>query len=811
MADAVVRVQNNRAVVSAPGVPANLLAGAQAAALEAEAARAAAEAERLKAEEARNEAVEAAESLVIVNRTAASAAPAFVYMPYGLTTGTPDNLRTGLSTDVYPEGGFLEELTLSVTGTKGAKILACAETTKVAGLGSSPWACALIAADRSGAWLNTVMGHNGSNQIYLDAPLEADLVGELTARFDQAGSSGIHWTKGASWAAGWIMGQTPASRTVLGRELFGTSHLTPPSRDMLWSLNAALIAYGPQNSAPPIVQTLLFKDARPGGMRGGSVGVVPLNAACGVRFGTHVAGHGAVARLNFRRKAAMVPLFVSAARGSDPASAPLTGVQISVRLTAADGTILYDAVQAQVITPHFLPVSDVDGATLEVKNLDGGIYEIAVSQMRGREVGPGGRLIAQKSVGVVFFDSYGKHNDSAFVAGLEAATGATIYNLSKPGMTVEYFHSWFDAVVAPMKPDWVAVDTAINDYSYAYGAPMQQFETPSGAMADLWPSGAVGAGPGKAHWKARIGEIFGRIAAIGAQPIYMHQGGLASEASTPILADWFWSLDESGPSDDYIAPAAALTDPASFVNTHGKFAGRPILSGGRTLFAEGPLPADAWRNRADEALLKMQAVTLEISDYNAPHGFQIGLDDVADGPPLNNAVGDGRSNKTSIVGFGAQTGDTYTYSVPSGRQRLSATYGSSSGNQRVGYPFTLISGVDYLLVATVVGATANQALNVYTNLTSTPGGTNVTVANGNNQVDAAGNATVWFRGVAGDAGDGTGMTKTLAIGNERVNGQTRVHDVSKVVCVNLATLFTDAPNLASLSNAELVAFVTKLL
>lgn len=733
------------------------------------------------------------------NRTSAGLTPAFVVPERGLIYTVPANVRTavpadlrGLTFSLAEGGGFRHEMAVPVTGVKGSRELtAAAEAADlVAGFGANPWAGVLNAADGSEDIFVEVMSHDGVSQIVLNEPLPFDFAGTLCSRYDDVG--GIHLTQGGTRAMVQLLARATGALTARGRVWAAADWRTPPAAETIWAKNAALAAYGESDSAAPIVQTKLFRETAADNIVSGGVPVRPYPSPGGIYVGTHAAGHGADGTLTAGRDGLVLSFTTGAWR-------PLTtlgGVEFAVSVKDAEGRTIYEAVCSEVLRRHTLILPRAGTYTVSTENLDGGVYNINATDLTLREPGPEGRLIRQRQRVVLGSDSWFHFYDGLAARVMEEKTGAEVVNVSKSGMTTEYHLARHAGDVAPLAPDIVIRGLLLNDYSYAAGAAMQYFEDLNGDEQPLWPAEAVGLEVGLEHWVSNTERLIALDAQCGAQTVMFFVGGTASQASAQTIADWWRRLDPGTPALEYVASPAELAEPASFVNTCGKFTGRPVVSGGRTLFAQGPEPEDGWRNPAEEMAQDALALALNLSDYAAAAAFTIGTDDNADG----------KSNGISVVGFGAQTGDAYTYSVVDGRQRLEATYAASSGNQRVGYSFTVADDVDYIVAAKVVNATPGQNLAIYTDLPDIVGGVNVTpLTGGENRVGADGTGVVWYRAAAGASG-----SKMFAIGNERVNGATRTHDVEKVVCVDVAALLADVPSQSGLTNAELAEFVLKL-
>lgn len=717
-----------------------------------------------------------------------SLAPAYVNtLDGGLFYNVPANIRSGFPATSWPGGGYTTEMRIAVTGVKGSAVLLSTETEKVAGLGASPFSGALNAADGTNDFFVEVTGHNGSTQITLAEPLSADFSGWLVSRYDAA--LGQHLTAGATRALAQRVARSTGAYCSRGRVIAGFNHLTPPAAGSGWVANAALSAYGVSNSAAPVVQSKLSAESANLNIVGNDYPSRVIALPSAMLIGTHAAGHGGVFEAPLGRKDAVLEFFTGAVRSG----VALTGVALRCKITV-DGLVIYDQVHNQIVkrVRQFIPAANK--VVVELSNSDGQIYYIVASQLSLREAGRGGRLIPQSSKGVCLMDSWGAYYGGAFSRALAEKSGAVVVNHSLGRMTSEWALAWFDQYVLAEKPDFVVFDFMINDMNQAEVPTGATFVAPDGSNKPLWPSGLTH-NQSKAYWLNNIRLIEARCLAAGIQPIFVMPGGTSSQSQAQGLADWCWSLDTSGPAEHYVATAAELANVASFVNTRGKFTGRPILSGGRILYASSSDPAGAWRNAQEDAIVGLQRAALKASDYAAATTIVIGTD----------SNGDGLSDGLAPQNYGVQTGDTYTASIESGRQRFAATFAASgaSGNRRYVFPFNVTVGKEYFWVVQIVNATPSLVVEAIQNLTTA---TNTAFGTaGAISVGGDGSGVGYLRGVAEST-----KTANIAFAPSRTNGASRTMDVGRTYMIDLAALRTVVPNIDGMTNQELAAFILAL-
>jgi hypothetical protein len=713
---------------------------------------------------------------IVLFNSVAELAPAYVEtLSTGLFPNTPANVSSTLQ--------------LTVTGTAGSSVLTTTETAKVAGFGSTTlrFETALISNDGEQLFFASCISNNGSTQITLRQPLEADFVGVLSPKYSD--TLGQHLSENGTRA----YAQHVATQTGLfasrGRILNGSWLNGPSSLQTAWVRNAALIAYGIVNSAAPIVQTSfqnlisalnIFGD---GDIRG------PTSLGNrGSSVGTHLAGHGMDGTFYGRGKNLVLELWTSATRST----VVLSGVAIRVTVSN-NGDVIYDETAGSYSTLHRIPIMEAGTVSVSITNTDGQIYNLFVMQTTLREAGIGGKIIKSGSKIVCLGDSWFEFYGGLFATTLSDLTGATTINRALGGQTTEWALAWFDEYVASEMPDACIFHFFTNDANNLSG---QTFVAPDGSLLPKWPSGLTDA-QSQALWRGNLNELIQRCQQLGIRPIIINAGGTASNAQMQKHANWSWAIDRSAPVD-WVATPAQTSDVNSFINNFGKSEGVVVSLGETVRYASGALPADAWTNPLEEALVALQQASLSRATYSTTPSFSLGVDSDSDG------ISDG----LVLVNYGVilTNGETLVKSIASGAQRYTYSFTTgNTGNSRLGFNFSLTATKEYLFIFEVANAaTGDFSLEMVETVTT--GSTVVPGATVSKKTLIGGVGPVWFRGVA----NATVSNRGVALCPDRLNGVTRSLDITSAYCIDLNALFAVAPNAATFSNDELVAFVRGL-
>lgn len=178
----------------------------------------------------------------VVEAVTAPLAPLFLDpTPFGVQSGGPVNVRTGLSTQHGPGGGWVEEMSVPVAGDAGTKTLASPDTATVDGFVTQRWQAAVSTGDRD--FFVEVVGTSPGGVIHLRDPLPVSVDGYLSARYDTA-PSGQHLTRRGTRAyVEHLLGISPVI-AARGPILDGAWTDQPTRVQDLWRKNPALDAAG---------------------------------------------------------------------------------------------------------------------------------------------------------------------------------------------------------------------------------------------------------------------------------------------------------------------------------------------------------------------------------------------------------------------------------------------------------------------------------------------------------------------------------------------------------------------------------------
>lgn len=717
---------------------------------------------------------------------APSAAPFFVETAHlAHAVNAPSGVRAGLPATTYPDGqGFLSEHVIRVTGAAGSNVLtvdAADRATLATMVGATPnaaWGAVVAPADAPPFF--TAVVATDATTVTLLRPLDrAITAAAMASRVDATG--GQHLTKVATRALAWHVARFPAAIGTRGGIVEGQWDRLPASARTLWVKNAALTAYGVVNSSDggPVIQTSL--NAQPPMNPWDSEYLIArVNANTGgVRVGTHLPGHGATATLRTGRRPVVLDFWVNASRGS---TLPVRSIMTRTVITA-DGVTVLDETDTGVGRRVLQPIYAADTITIDVTLVSGGPANIDMGQLTLREAGTGTPVGGRKIV--VLGDSWSQRYDKEFGKELSVATGSTVVTHGKGGMTTDWGLAWWDDYVRQERPDTVVLCFFTNDLNNAVGGTTAP--GPGGSTVTIWPSGLTAA-QARARWAANLRAMVALAQRDGIRPVIIGPG-LVNQGNqfpgalileTPRLVAWN-------------ATAAEVTDPASYLNTVGKTLGSSAQLGGSTVVAQGPLPADPWRNPANDALKLLQMASFSASAYTVSTGVLIGTDSNGDG------LSDGLTYQDSN---GPQTGDTYTPSIVGGAQRYVAVFAASGsgGIKRLRANFNVTAGREYLLIADIANAT-----DVGSTYTDVAGAANVWTNLGGSLALTAGAGAVYVRVTA----DATGA-KYLSIAPTAAAGATKALDLKRLIVVDLTKLLADAPNLAGELTASLAAFALGL-
>lgn len=696
-------------------------------------------------------------------------------------TSAAPGVRSGLAPTTFPDGqGFVNErIVTGIAGTKDEYTIVTATDvatlTTLHGGATTPWDGIVEDIPTGEAFTVTVLSVNSGTATLL-RPLPRTVTnGRLASRIDNIG--GQHLTLMGYRALAQHIARFNPSVATRGGILDGQWDTRPPAYFTNWAKNAAMIAYGEVNSAAPVVRTYITVQASANAyIANGRVTRVNTTNG-GVQIGTHLSGHGGIATFRPGRRPVIIEVPTCMYRDNSDTLMQ----QLRVVATTDTGYVIYDKTIDGALYIHRIPVSQADMVTIEVTNTSNAIAYIHVGQMTMREAGVGTRLNTRKML--LFGDSWSQYSDKELGKALGRELKTTVVVYGKGGTTTDWGHAWFDVALDSAGPD---LDTVVllfgtNDLNNNQNTTML---IPDGSTVAMWPNGLTAA-QAKVRWAEQMRRLIARVQERGIRPVVMVPGSVNITSQfpghcyfeQPRLIGWTPSPTE-------------LTDTTAYLNTVGKTAGAEVKVGTATFTASGPLAADAWRDPYGEALLPLQRATYQLADYR--------VDTVVMGTDTN---GDGYTDGLTFQDNGTITDDTYTPSLVGGFQRLVSTWvAPSNGQRRLRMNATCTAGKEYLVIWDIINATASQNLdNSYCDVTGSAVVLNA--SNASIAIDGAGAGRVYYRATANAT-----AAKYTSISRLRSNGTSHTMDVRKAFFVDLTALFAVAPNIASMSTADIVQF-----
>lgn len=735
--------------------------------------------------------------------------PAFVetFVPIHSVPYVPANIATyQTGTDPSGGGGQLSQFTLTVTaGAAGALSATVAESAIVSGIGATNWPCVVEYTDGTHGF-NIVKDGSGST-VNLRFALEK-AAAFISPTWDAA--LGQHMTKRGYRALADLVYDQRASFCTATR-FVGAGCFTnqPPAYQQLFAANAALAAYGVVNVNN--VVSGMVADTLTGNLVD-TAGCLSRTAVApmGVTTGVHATGHGVTGTIAVNRQRGFIEthVFTSAIGSSTPTqrgSATLNAYGI----VGGAEYLIYTKAFADFTERVLIPFDGYDSVRLEAVAVSNYAFFIRLMDTKAWLSESGDSPLVGKNSKVVtmgdsWFAYYGT-TDGAVSTGLgafsqrlqdrmraDSGTGI-VKNKSRGGMTTEWALAWFDTYVLPEKPDQVIFNFFTNDANTTSAT--ATFVDPTGATVNNRITDSN-------HWRANIAKLAAKCERAGIQPIFILPSGTASTSQAQNQMTWRRSLRQGVHADTSPKSLSSeLADTASFINTFGKYAGKPAVVGASIFYAQGSLPADAWRNTQNERISNLEVQTYDFTAFDK-NVAKIGTD----------SNSDGLSDGVTTQGYGVQTGTTYTPSIASGVQLQTANYTdpAGTGSQRLKFDFTCVSGRNYFLIAEF----KNSSPAVIPEVIGFFYGAAVSIANsalgGSLPTDGAGAITKAWRFNA--------VTSTAAYFSAVVNGSraslpvSYVTGIKRVHLVDLTSLqSTLGIDVAGMSDTELFALLNAAL
>ena len=680
-------------------------------------------------------------------------------LPFGVQSGGPKNVRTGLSSQHGPGGGWVEELSIPVVGDKGAKILTSTDVATVDGFVTQRWLAAVSTGNRD--FYVEVVGTGAGGVIHLRDPLPVDVAGHLSAKYDTA-QSGQHLTRRGTRAyVESLLNISPifASR---GPIITGAWADQPVKLQSLWRKNEALEEAGS------------YEVTGGGRVVVGLISHSPLNSydpdhltpfahgtTSQTRAGVGGEGQGLIAEFAPAGRATVLEFSVGCYRPSQPPE----GFAVNVKVTA-DGVVILDTLDAGTLRNYRIPIAGVGNMTVEVTSAATTEHYLVVSETTLRTANADTPRQGRGKI-VTLGDSWMAWYDGEFGKALAEKAGTQVVNHSLGGMTTEWGLAWWDEYVTSEKPDEVWIHFFTNDLNALTG---QTFVAPDGSTRPMW---TVNAGAeSRRVWRQNIWEMIRRAQSSGIRPVVIMPSATVGPNQTQnhMIAS---SVLETPPLDSsYSATSAEINSIEWVGNRRNKYKGKPLKVGSSTVWATGSQPKDAWVDPNSDILLGLQRLTLNRSDY------------------VTDATG------YRHVTLGNVTGDVVVFDNEGEVPSLTVTWGDegSTGAHRIAGDVSVTVGREYLTVAQIAEATSR----LNSSLTNVSGSHVVLPGDGRDynlrrEVAGTSNATIQVGMMRGDSPSGSQakIAVTLAV-------------------IDVGALLRDAPNLESKTDLELVQFALSL-
>lgn len=707
--------------------------------------------------------------------------------PAGVRAGLPTTTWSTADNGSRPSGqGYKSEnIATGVTGARGSLTLTIDSTgqsvfaTLVAGQ-TNPWDAAIITSDGT-AFFATVTAWTATTITVL-RPLPVDVAdGKLASRIDSVG--GQHLTSIGFKAFAQVIATFSPLVGTRGRILDGCWDTRPQQYSAMWQPNAALIAYGTKNTTDggAVVQSGIGYQLPANAYVPNYVLTIPIqSSATGVRVGSIASGHGATAIIR-TAKSAVLEFWTCAYRTAT--DNPVTNSVQVIVTNLDDNAVIYNRTLSGVREVHRVSLAQARNFRVDVSSTNDTPTYIYISQTTVREAGQGGRIGGKKIV--LLGDSWTQYADFALAKELQRSTGVQVVTHGYGGTTTDYGLAWWDQYVRAEKPDTVVLHFYTNDLNNNQNS---TFVDPSGATVSMWPNGLTQA-QCEARWISNINQMIALAQADGIRPVIVMPGAVNTGTQLSAAAH----IEQPG-LFDWSATSLELADSTAYVNVVGKAPGRAVKVDKTIQYAQGPNPSDTWSNPTDDILAGLQLKTLKKSDYDKSTA-KIGIDTNADGLSDGFFVGD----------YGANNGTTTIYSIVSGAQRQAVTW-ANTGSIRIAFSAPIITGHDYLVVILIQNATPSLS---FVDHSIANFGASVAIKNGDTAISlpaGATSGTLYYRATATTTG-----SATIYLGpNNPGSGNHTSWDAAEALIVDLSALFTDAPNLSSMTTANLAAYILKL-
>jgi hypothetical protein len=685
------------------------------------------------------------------------------------------------------------EYTLTVTsGAAGSKSVVLAEGAIVAGAGTGIWPCVVKYTDGSYDF-NVVRANDTVNTLTLHFAL-AKAAANVYPLWNAV--NGQHMTRNGYRAYADLLMRQDAALWTTDRFWGPQCHsYQPPKYQQLWTKNTALTSYGSVN-VNNIVSGMTVETTNANySDTNGRLARAAVEPA-GVVFGVHVTGHGGNATFDTRGKRGFIRGYFMTNQGASTTPTQVGSANINTYGTVNGVEVLLSTTLVTDFMQRIhVMIDGYDSVRVEAVAVANYAFQIMCHNLRFWLSETSDRPLIDRHANVLtigdswfqFYSGSGTGADysptstnGAFSNRLQelmrAAGGrGTVYNRSRAGMTTAWALSWLATILAavPVKIDVVVFNFFTNDAN-----------TTSAQATFLAPDGSTQNNqiPNKETYKVNLARLAAICASHGIEPIFLLPCGTASVSQAQNQLQWLRFVRQ-GIQADQIPQALSteLADATSFINTMGKFAGKPAAVGAALVYAQGANASDQWINPQNNRLSLLEPQVFNLKPYDKCTAL-IGTD----------SNSDGLSDNVSYLSYGTGTGRTVTPSISSGAQLVTSVYdstaGSGSGAQRTAFSFSCTAGRDYLLMVDLEQCTASQVLDLLANF----GGSYVSIASSalptaSPSTDSSGKAKLYWRFSAI-----TNATPTFAVYAGTVGAsRTMVTGVKRCTLIDLTQMKTD--------------------
>lgn len=620
----------------------------------------------------------------------------------------PDNFDDFKSGIIMPGGGAESYWQINIESFTGLdnRVYVDPLAPEMNGVGDKHWQCVIKYSD--GDFEFNVIKNTFSDGFELMYPLQQDPTNATLG----AAQDGVHYTRLAMQA--WVLKAARTPYYLASLEMF-THACNEGNREYntIWASNQAVIDYGIVNENN--VVTRLDTDIRANVFSNESQYVDRATVeSCGVRQGSHLAGHGVVSSINVESVGAGVLEFcvsnnISNSIGIKP---QLNDMTCTVEVFSED-ILIYTDKSYPHVRNFQIPFSgskelkisiysDFDGEFYinlqELKVWDSNLITSSVFDINEKTVMCGDSWFAWFDGGAARWLNEEIERKGGTGVALSSALG---------GQTSQWAIGNFNELIKDKDPDHVIFNFSTNDVILGFTYD---------------------------EWKSNLDKLRTMCNSLGIRATFLRP---CDDGQTQY--EWNAYINRGLASSKYRPTSDELSDSGTFINNFGKSEGQYLTTHGgqQALSPSGGEPSAPWSNPAYEAI-----VNLEGTVYDYSLGDKSAFTSGSDVGGFWGAKPGGSS--VSIYETGDNSGNTFTPSVVNGEQRLQMSRTTGGGGRLKFKSYNLNVGDDVLIVGSVVNSTQGETVDL---LHSYAGGYNFTdnIQDAGSQViDSSGSMDIGF-------------------------------------------------------------------